>query len=151
MWDTLYLMQRLAAKVSPTILGPVARAIFNGKAAYAAEHSHAVRLEDTDPLPMITAQQQIVHNDMARVILRKRRRDRVDRAELAARSGIVPVNEIVFKRTAMLAWQAMRDPAHPAAAEFRSRTLTRDTRAASDAKLRPPPGRTPRHSPSAVQ
>ena len=96
-----------------------------------------MRLEDTDPLPGITAQQQIVHNDMARVILRKRRRDRVDRGDLAARSGIKPLNEVVFTRTAMLAWQAMRDPSHPAAEEFRSRTLTMGTRAAIDAKLRP--------------
>ena len=135
----VYLMQRLSAKVSPAVLGPVARAIFNGKAAYAVEHSHPVRLEDKDPRVGITSQQQVIHNDMARVILRKRRRDEIRREDLSARAGIPSVNELVFTRTAMLAWQAMREPSHPAAEEFRSRVLTVGTRAAFDAKLRPPP------------
>ena len=134
----LYLMQRLSAKVPPAVLGPVARAIFNGKASCAVEHSHPVRLEDTNPLPGFTSQQQVVHNDMVRVILRKRRRDHIYREDLAARAGIPSVNALVFSRAAMLAWQAMREPAHPAAGEFKSRILTMSTRAAVDAKLRPP-------------
>ena len=49
----LYMVQRLAAKVPPAILGPVARAMFLGKASYSAEHSFPVRLTNTDPTSLL--------------------------------------------------------------------------------------------------
>ena len=133
----IYLMQRLSAKVPPAVLGPVARAIYNGKAAYSIEHSHPVRLTDTDTLPEITAKFQIAHNDMCRVIMRKRRIDHIRKEDLSSRAGIPSVNHTVFKRVAMLAWDAMNDKEHPAAAHFRNRCLDRPTRASDAHKLRP--------------
>ena len=132
----VYLMQQLSARVPPAVLGPVARVIFNRKAMYAVEHSHAVRLTDTDPLADITSKLQVVYNDMSRVILRKRRADRLHREDLSFRSGIPSVNQTVFARAARLAWQAMNGP-HPAAEEFRARVLTMPTRAAERGLLRP--------------
>ena len=79
---------------------------------------------------------------MARVILRKRHRGESRKEDLAARAGIPSVNSLVFSRTAMLAWEGMRVATHPAAEHFRARVLTKDTRAAFDAKLRPLPGGT---------
>ena len=117
----------------------MAGAIFNGKTSYSIEHSHTVRLTDKDPLPGAMAKLQVAHNDMARVILCKRRRDRVRQEELSARAGIPSVNHLVFTKTAMLAWQGMREPSHPAASDFRARCLTMGTRAAMADELRPLP------------
>ena len=77
---------------------------------------------------------------MCRVVLRKsskRRVDQIKKEELSNRAGIPSVNHTVFKRVVMLAWDAMHDTKHPAAAYFRDRCLDRPTRASDAHKLRP--------------
>ena len=104
----LYAMRRLSASVPPMVLGPVARAIFNGKASYNVENSFLVRLDATDPLPEPMEDQQVVHNDLSRLLLKKRRADGLSTRTLSDRTGIPTVNQMVFRASALGVWKALR-------------------------------------------
>ena len=110
--------------------------MFIGKAAYCAEHSFKVRLEDNDPRSGVMDKQQVLHNDLARVILRERRSDLSSTEELASRAAVPSVNQLAFRASAMIAWQAANEATHPAAAEFRARSLHPSTRGAALDKLK---------------
>ena len=104
----LYAMQRLSASVPPMVLGPVARAVFNGKASYNVENAFHVRLDATDPLPEPMEDQQVVHNDLARLLLKKRRADGLSTRTLSDRTGIPTVNQMVFRASALGVWKALK-------------------------------------------
>ena len=83
------------------------------------------------------AAQQVAHNDISRVILRKRRSEHVTRRDLSQRADVPSVNQLVFRASALTAWKAMRSPGHPSAAIFRHLVLDSATRGSAQELLRP--------------
>ena len=71
-----------------------------------------VRLQDQDPLTGWGKKLQVVINDVARVLVKKKRADHVRVEDLLKKSRLQSVNAMVFSSSAMLAWRAF-DPDHP--------------------------------------
>ena len=90
-----------------------------------------VRLDDQDPLTGWGKKLQVVLNDVARVLVKKRRSDHVKVEDLMKKSGLQSANAMVCSSSAMLAWRAAdsNHPLHELFADLQPRGSTRSKEA----------------------
>ena len=119
-------------------------ALCNGRVATYAAAATSVRLAPApDELPnllpasSLSAQVQVIINDVARATLGRRRSDRVPVRQLLDQAGLRSLNEAAFVSSGMLAWSAINCESHPLHKDLVTRTLTSSTRASATGKLRP--------------
>ena len=101
-------VRRLATGMSRgPLLREVGRALVVGKAQCAAWVTRSVRLNrKLDEKPPTDAC-QVALNDLARVLLGKKRSDCINCAKLAEKAKLPTINEIVTKQAAMAAWKSL--------------------------------------------
>ena len=99
---------RLSAHLPPHVLKMFARATVLGKIRTYLHLSLKVRLSENDPLTNWGKKLQIIVNDVARIVVKKRRSDHVRIQELLKKSGLEAVNAMVCSNSAMLAWRASK-------------------------------------------
>ena len=101
-------VRRLATGMSRgPLLCEVGRALVVGKAQCAAWVTRSVRLNrKLDDKPPTDAC-QVALNDLARVLLGKKRSDCINCAKLAEKAKLPTINEIVTKQAAMAAWKSL--------------------------------------------
>ena len=68
--------------------------------------SQKVRLSDKDPLTGWGKKLIVIVNDVARIVVRKRRSDHVRNEDLLNKAGLEAINAMVCSNSAMLAWRA---------------------------------------------
>ena len=105
-------VRRLSAHLPPHVLKMFAGAVVLGKMRTYLHLALKVRLQDQDPLTGWGKKLQVVLNDVARVLVRKRRADHVRVEDLLKKSSLQSVNAMVCSSSAVLAWRA-DDPDHP--------------------------------------
>ena len=105
-------IRRLSAHLPPHVLKMFAGAVVLGKIRTYIHLSLKVRLQDQDPLTGWGKKLQVVLNDVARVLVKKKRTDHVRVEELLKKAGLQSVNAMVCSSSAMLAWRAA-NPDHP--------------------------------------
>ena len=105
-------VRRLSAHLPPHVLKMFAAAVVLGKMRTYLHLALKVRLHDRDPLTCWGKKLQVVLNDVARVLVKKRRTDHVKVQDLMKKSGLQSVNAMVCASSAMLAWRAA-EPGHP--------------------------------------
>ena len=105
-------VRRLSAHLPPHVLKMFAGAVVLGKMRTYLHLALKVRLQDQDPHTGWGKKLQVVVNDVARVLVRKRRKDHVHVEDLLKKSGLQSVNAMVCSSSAMLAWRAA-EPGHP--------------------------------------
>ena len=122
---------RLSAHLPPHVLKIFAGAVVLGKIRTYLHLALKVRLQDQDPRTGWGKKLQVVLNDVARVLVKKRRTDHVRVEDLLKKSGLQSINAMVCSSSAMLAWRAA-DPGHPLhglLATLKPRTSTRSKEA----------------------
>ena len=97
-----------------------------------------VRLQEQDPLTGWGKKLQVVLNDVARVLVKKRRKDHVRVEDLLKKSGLQYVNALVCSSSAMLAWRAA-EPGHPLHDLFATLRPRGNTRSNEAGLLQVPP------------
>ena len=100
-----------------------------------------VRLSENDPVTCWGRKLQVIVNDVARVVVRKRRSDHVRIPDLLMRAGLEGVNAMVCCNSAMLAWRASK-PASPLHNIFLSMVPNGCTRSKAAGKIEVPPPNT---------
>ena len=96
------------------LLNEIARALVVGKLQTCAWVTRPARgLHGCEPGGRDEA--QVMLNDLARTLLGVNCSDRIRASELANRSGLPTVNEVVVRQSAMSAWKAVNVRAHPLA------------------------------------
>ena len=105
-------VRRLSAHLPPHVLKMFAGAVVLGKLRTYLHLALKVRLHERDPLTCWGKKLQVVLNDVARVLVRKKRTDHVKVPDLLKKSGLQSVNAMVCSSSAMLAWRAA-EPGHP--------------------------------------
>ena len=136
---TLGVIRRLSAKVSPDVLDTVARGLFLGKLATYCGLSFRARLHPEDPATTGAQAIQVVINDVARVLTKKRRTDHIRTRDLLDRAKLPSLNEMVIRSSGILAW-AMASPKHPLHRVFINLAADPRTRTATAGLLRIPEG-----------
>ena len=96
-----------------------------------------VRLSEDNPKTEWGRRLQVIVNDVARVVVKKRRSDHVRVQDLLKRSGLEPVNAMVCFNSAMLAWRASK-PQSPLHDLFLSMTPNGCTRSKAAGKIEVP-------------
>ena len=98
-----------------------------------------VRLSEKDPRTVWGKKLQVIVNDVARIVARKRRSDHVRVEDLLKKAGLEAVNAIICSNSAMLAWRASRpkSPLHGLFQEMMPNGSTR-SRAAGKIEVLPP-------------
>ena len=86
-----------------------------------------VRLSENDPLTGPGKRLQVIVNDVARILCKKRRADHVRVEDLLKKGGLQSVNAIVCSSSAMLAWRASK-PESPLHSLFQSMVPNGSTR-----------------------
>ena len=129
---------RLSAHLPPHVLKMFARAVVLGKIRTYLHLALKVRLNDQDPLTGWGKKLQVVLNDVARILLKRRRRDHVRVEDLLQKSGLQSVNSIICSSAAMLAWRAA-DSGHPLHDLFASLKPRGNTRGKEAGLLQVPP------------
>ena len=105
-------MRRLSAHLPPHVLKMFAGAVVLGKMRTYLHLALKVRLHDQDPRTEWGKKLQVALNDVARVLVKKKRTDHVRVEDLLKKSGLESVNAMVCSSSAMLAWRAY-DPDNP--------------------------------------
>ena len=131
-------VRRLSAHLPPHVLKMFAGAVVLGKMRTYLHLALKVRLQDQDPLTEWGKKLQVVLNDVARVLLKKRRSDHVRVEDLLKKSGLQSVNAMVFSSSAMLAWRAA-DSGHPLHGLFAALKPRGSTRSNEAGLLQVPP------------
>ena len=103
-----HVVGRLSAHVPPHVLKMFARATVLGKIRTYIHLSLKVRLSETDPHTMWGKKLQVILNDVARIVVKKRRSDHVRVEDLMKKAGLETVNSMVCYNSAMLAWKASK-------------------------------------------
>ena len=103
-----HVVGRLSAHLPPHILKMFARATVLGKVRTYLHLALKVRLSENDPLTSWSRKLQVIVNDVARVVVRKRRSDHVRVEDLLKKAGLESVNAMVCSSSAMLAWRASK-------------------------------------------
>ena len=103
-----HVVGRLSAHLPPHILKMFARATVLGKMRTYLHLSLKVRLSEKDPLTLWGQKLQVIVNDVARVLTKKRRSDHVRVQDLLRKAGLKAVNAMVCSNSAMLAWRASK-------------------------------------------
>ena len=122
---------KLSAHLPPHVLKMFAGAVVLGKMRTYLHLALKVRLQEQDPLTGWGKKLQVVLNDVARVLVKKRRKDHVRIEDLLKKSGLQSVNAMVFSSSAMLAWRAADSghPLHGLFAALKPRGSTRSNKA----------------------
>ena len=105
---TLYVIGRLSAHLPPHVLKMFARATVLGKIRTYIHLSLKFRLSAKDPVTEWGRKLQVIVNDVARILTRKRRSDHVRVEDLLQKAGLESVNASVCYNSAMLAWRASK-------------------------------------------
>ena len=136
-----HVVGRLSAHLPPHVLKMFARATVLGKIRTYLHLSLKVRLSEKDPQTIWGKKLQVIVNDVARVVVRKRRSDHVRVEDLLKKSGLQAVNAMVCSNSAMLAWRASKtdSPLHDL---FLSMLPNGCTRNRSAGKIEVPPPNT---------
>ena len=103
-----HVVGRLSAHLPPNILKMFARATVMGKMRTYLSLALKVRLSDKDPLTGPGKRLQVILNDVARILCKKRRSDHVRVQDLLKKAGLESVNSMVCSNSAMLAWRASK-------------------------------------------
>ena len=122
---------------SPTCSEDVWRAVVLGKIRTYIHLSLKVRLSPRDPKTEGGNKLQVILNDVARILLRKKLTDRVRVEDLMKKSGFESVNSMVCSASAMLAWRASK-ATHPLHGLFKDMSPRGNTRSKSAGKLEVP-------------
>ena len=85
-----------------------ARATVLGKLRTYLHLSLKVRLSENDPKTEWGKKLQVILNDVARIVARKRRSDHVRVEDLLKKAGLESVNAMICSSSAMLAWRASK-------------------------------------------
>ena len=135
-------MWNVAPRVRPDQLADATRAIVLGKARVYLSHSLQAMLQLSDPKPALHSRLQVLLNDTARIILRRRRsdaqKDGMTTRQLLDKANIPSLNEIIIVESGMASWHAMVSDG-PLSAEFNDLQMDTRTRAATTQLLRVPP------------
>ena len=103
-----------------------------------ASLSHRARLDVKDPQSVSSTRLQTILNDVARVLLGKRRTDHITVRDLMDKSSLKSLNHIVIEQSGLLAWKMSR-PGHPLHRQYQEATMDARTRSAGNNILRVPP------------
>ena len=103
-----HVVGRLSAHLPPHVLKMFARATVLGKIRTYIHLSLKVRLSESDPLTAWGRKLQVILNDVARIVVKKRRSDHVRVEDLLKKAGLEGVNAMVCSSSAMLAWRASK-------------------------------------------
>ena len=103
-----HVVGRLSAHLPPHVLKMFARAVVLEKMRTYLHLSLKVRLSQEDPLTNWGRKLQAILNDVARVVVRKRRSDHVRVEDLMKKAQLESVNAMVCSSSAMLAWRASK-------------------------------------------
>ena len=102
-------VRRLRTEISRgPLLRMAAWSLVVGKLQPAAWITRRVRLESGEPVPSEARETQVILNDLARVLLGVQRKDRLRVEDLANRTGLPTVNQIVVSQAGVAAWRAVR-------------------------------------------
>ena len=136
------LIRRIAANIpSGTLLRQIATAIVHGKLA-SASIVLPCRLEETDPVSGPARELQVLQNDMARILTRSKKVDRIPIPDLLKKADITPVNGLLVQAAATVAWKAA-SPVNILHREVFSDNMPISVRLLTENMLRPtPPGST---------
>ena len=99
--------------------------------------SQKVRLSDKDPLTGWGKKLIVIVNDVARIVVRKRRSDHVRIEDLLNKAGLEAINAMVCSNSAMLAWRANK-PDSPLHDVFKSMIPKGCTRSKAAGKVEVP-------------
>lgn len=140
--------RRTRSLLPPHVHRDLISALCNGRVATYAAAATSVRLAPEQgvapnllPSSSLSAQVQVIINNVARATLGLRRSNCIPVRQLLDTAGLRSFNEAAFMSSAMLAWSAMNCKTHPLHTAVAARTLATTTRAASAGKLQPLPPR----------
>lgn len=136
------LIRRIAANIpSGALLRQIATAIIHGKLA-SASIALPCRLEETDPVSGPARELQVLQNDMACILTRSKRIDRIPIPVLLKKAEITSVNGLLMQAAGTVAWKASC-PVNVLHTEVFSDNMPASTRLRANNLLRPtPPGNT---------
>lgn len=132
-----HVVGRLSAHLPPRILKMFARATVLGKLRTYLHLSLKVRLSENDPKTEWGRKLQVIVNDVARVLVRKKRSDHARVEDLIKNAGLEAVNAMVCSNSAMLAWRASQ-PKSPLHEVFQSMLPNGCTRSKAAGKIEVP-------------
>ena len=132
-----HVVGRLSAHLPPHILKMFAKATVLGKMRTYLHLALKVRLSESDPKTEWGRKLQVIVNDVARVVVRKRRSDHVRIEDLMKKAGLEAVNTMVCSNSAMLAWRASQ-PKSPLHEVFQSMLPSGCTRSKTAGKIEVP-------------
>ena len=132
-----HVVGRLSAHLPPNILKMFARATVLGKMRTYLHLSLKVRLSEKDPKADWGRKLQVIVNDVARIVTKKKRKDHVRVEDLLKKGGLQSVNAMVCSGSAMLAWKASK-PDSPLHGLFQSMTPNGCTRSKAAGKIEVP-------------
>ena len=133
----LGVLRRLKAKLPPNILSILAKSIVLGKVQVYAGLTFRVRLTKDAPRSVLATKIQTVLNDVARLLLGKRRADKISSEDLIHQAGLKSLNHIVAEVSGWLAWKMSRE-CHPLHGLFLEASMDPRTRSACSGLLRVP-------------
>ena len=132
-----HVVGRLSAHLPHHVLKMFARATVLGKIRTYLHLALKVRLSQSDPVTFWGKKLQVVVNDVARIVGRKRRSDHVRVEDLLKKAGLQAVNSMVCSNSAMLAWRASK-PESPLHSTFLSMVPNGNTRNRTAGKIEVP-------------
>ena len=118
----------------------VVNGLLMGKMSYLLAHCFGVRLEEDNGATGRAKKLQVLINDAARLVTRRRRSEHVKVADLLDDAKLPTVNKIVVRESAMSAWNALSPHSGGSPLSETFETLHQDgrTRGASSGVLRMP-------------
>ena len=133
-----HVVGRLSAHLPPHVLKMFAKATVLGKVRTYIHLALKVRLSEGDPHTIWGKKLQVIVNDVARVVVKKRRSDHVRVEDLLKKAGLEAINAMVCSNSAMLAWKASR-PGSPLHDLFLDMMPNGSTRSRAAGKIEVPP------------
>ena len=136
------LIRRISANIpSGKLLRQVATAIVHGKLA-SASMALTCRLEENGPVSGPARELQLLQNEMARILTRSKRTDRISIPVLLGKAGVISVNGLLVQAAATVAWRAA-SPTNVLHSEVFGNNMPTSSRLLGEGMLRPaPPGST---------
>ena len=132
-----HVVGRLSAHLPPHILKMFARATVLGKMRTYLHLALRVRLSENDPRTEWGRKLQVIVNDVARIVCRKRRSDHVRIEDLLKKASLESVNGMICSSSTMLAWRASK-PQSPLHDLFQSMLPPGCTRSRAAGKIEVP-------------
>ena len=128
---------RLSTHLPPHVLKMFAKATVLGKLRTYIHLSLKCRLSAKDPVTEWGRKLQVLVNDVARILVRRRRSDHVKVGDLLKKAGLESVNAMVCYNSAMLAWRASK-PQSPLYSTFQEMLSRGSTRSKAAGELQVP-------------